>query len=107
MPDDEPRGDAPRPRKPRRLPGLVQLSGRVEDAGPLLLIGGAIWLTNVIAFSLWYWEFDRGGPAARADATHAYTDFLMQNPELAPPDWEPAFVDYVYVSFTNATAFSP
>ena len=86
------------------------LRGGEEDAGPLLLIGGAIWLTNVIAFSLWYWEFDRGGPVARAQATHAYTDFVfpqMQNPELAPPDWEPAYVDYLYLSFTNATAFSP
>jgi uncharacterized membrane protein len=86
------------------------LRGGEEDAGPLLLIGGAIWLTNVIAFSLWYWEFDRGGPVARAAATHAFTDFLfpqMQNPELAPPDWEPTYVDYLYLSFTNATAFSP
>ena len=37
-----------------------------ERAGPLLIIGGAVWLTNVIVFALWYWEFDRGGPAARA-----------------------------------------
>ena len=37
-----------------------------EDAGPLLSAGAAIWLTNVIAFALWYWQFDRGGPAARA-----------------------------------------
>lgn len=86
------------------------LRGGEEDAGPLLLIGGAIWLTNVIAFSLWYWEFDRGGPVARARATREFTDFLfpqMQSPELAPPQWEPAFVDYFYLSFTNATAFSP
>ncbi|HEY2815468.1 MAG TPA: hypothetical protein VGJ03_18545 [Acidimicrobiales bacterium] len=86
------------------------LRGGEENAGPLLLIGGAIWLTNVIAFSLWYWELDRGGPVARVQATRPYADFLfpqMQSPELAPPDWEPAFVDYLYVSFTNATAFSP
>src|SRR5581483_6069218 len=37
-----------------------------EDAGPLLSTGGSIWLTNIIAFALWYWQFDRGGPAARA-----------------------------------------
>jgi uncharacterized membrane protein len=86
------------------------LKAREENAGPLLLIGGAIWLTNVIAFSLWYWEFDRGGPVARARATRVYPDFLfpqMQSPELAPPQWEPAYVDYLYLSFTNATAFSP
>jgi uncharacterized membrane protein len=80
------------------------------DAARLLLTGGAIWLTNVLTFSLWYWELDRGGPAARAHAIREYTDFLfaqMQNPELAPDDWEPAFIDYLYLSFTNAAAFSP
>ena len=81
-----------------------------SDATRLLLTGGAIWLTNVIAFGLWYWEFDRGGPAARAMAMHPYPDFVfvqMQSPELAPPEWEPGFVDYLYLSFTNAAAFSP
>jgi hypothetical protein len=86
------------------------LRGGVTDATRLLLTGGAIWLTNVIAFSLWYWEFDRGGPAARAQAMRPYTDFQfpqMENPNLAPKDWEPFFVDYLYLSFTNALAFSP
>ena len=86
------------------------LSGGVTDATRLLLTGGAIWLTNVIAFSLWYWEFDRGGPVARALAIRPYPDFQfpqMENPNLAPKDWEPFFVDYLYVSFTNAMAFSP
>src|SRR5260221_129746 len=44
-------------------------------AGPLLVSGGAIWLTNVIVFALWYWEFDRGGPVARANASRSYPDF--------------------------------
>ena len=81
-----------------------------RTAGPLLADGGAIWLTNVIVFGLWYWELDRGGPVARAHGDRAYADFFfpqMGNPELAPPDWEPVFWDYLYVSFTNATAFSP
>jgi uncharacterized membrane protein len=77
----------------------------------LLLTGGVIWLTNVIAFSLWYWEFDRGGPVARAlNLKDKYPDFQfpqMVSPEMAPPDWEPAFFDYFYLAFTNATAFSP
>jgi hypothetical protein len=79
-------------------------------AAPLLISGGTIWLTNVIVFGLWYWEFDRGGPVARAHATHRYPDFLfvqMTSPDLAPADWEPMFGDYLYLSFTNATAFSP
>ncbi|MFJ8363448.1 hypothetical protein [Streptomyces sp. NPDC093984] len=81
-----------------------------SDAGALLMTGAGIWLTNVIVFALWYWEWDRGGPAARAAGHHDYPDFLfpqMQSGELAPADWEPAFADYLYVSFTNATAFSP
>lgn len=81
-----------------------------NTAGPLLADGGAIWLTNVIVFGLWYWELDRGGPIARAHGERAYPDFQfpqMDNPDLAPPDWEPVFWDYLYVSFTNATAFSP
>jgi hypothetical protein len=79
-------------------------------AGPLLVNGGAIWLTNVIVFALWYWEADRGGPAARANARQDYPDFVfvqMTSPELARREWEPQFVDYLYLSFTNATAFSP
>jgi uncharacterized membrane protein len=81
-----------------------------SDPTRLLLTGASIWLTNVVAFGLWYWELDRGGPAARAQASNIYPDFLfaqMQTPHLAPPDWEPAFLDYLYLSFTNATAFSP
>jgi len=89
--------------------GLV--NGTEGDQGaPLLTTGSAIWVTNVIAFALWYWQFDRGGPAARARADRLLPDFLfvqMQTPTLARPHWEPGFVDYLYLSFTNATAFSP
>jgi uncharacterized membrane protein len=89
--------------------GLVRGS-EGDDAGALLSTGVAIWLTNIIAFAVWYWQFDRGGPAARAHARRRLPDFQfvqMQNPDLAHPDWEPQFVDYLYLSFTNATAFSP
>jgi uncharacterized membrane protein len=89
--------------------GLVQ-GTEGSNAGPLLVTGGVIWLTNVIIFGLWYWELDRGGPVARANATRIYPDFQfpqMTSPQMAPPDWEPMFGDYLYVSFTNATAFSP
>jgi hypothetical protein len=93
----------------RLVAGLVQ-GTEGSSAGPLLVTGGAIWLTNVIIFGLWYWEFDRGGPVARANAIRMYPDFQfvqMASPQLAPPDWEPAFSDYLYLSFTNAAAFSP
>jgi uncharacterized membrane protein len=93
------------------LLSIELVGGRAgENAGPLLSTGAAIWLTNIIAFGLWYWQFDRGGPAARAHARRRIPDFLfvqMQSPEVTHPDWEPAFLDYLYLSFTNATAFSP
>ncbi len=81
-----------------------------SEAAPLFATGASIWATNVIAFGLWYWEFDRGGPVARAQGTRRHPDLMfpqMASPQLAPPDWEPRFVDYLYLSFTNATAFSP
>jgi uncharacterized membrane protein len=79
-------------------------------AVPLLITAGGIWATNVIVFALWYWEWDRGGPMSRAVGGEPFPDFLfaqMQSPDSAPPDWEPAFLDYLYLSFTNSTAFSP
>ncbi|MFI7669847.1 hypothetical protein [Nocardia sp. NPDC049526] len=86
------------------------IDGTFTAASQLLRSGGAVWLTNVVVFGLWYWEFDRGGPAARAHARKPLPDFLfvqMQSPDLAEPDWEPQFLDYLYLAFTNATAFSP
>jgi hypothetical protein len=80
------------------------------SAAELLRSGAAIWLTNVLVFALWYWELDRGGPASRATGRHDLPDFQfaqMAEPSLAPADWEPQLVDYLYLSFTNATAFSP
>jgi len=93
----------------RLVLGLVRGTEH-QTAAHLLTSGSAIWLTNVIVFCLWYWELDRGGPVARAHAVRPYPDFLfaqMTSPELAPTHWEPTFVDYLYLSFTNATAFSP
>jgi uncharacterized membrane protein len=93
----------------RLIVDLVRGQGNTTPV-QLLLTGGAIWLTNVIVFGVWYWEFDRGGPIQRAAGTQPYPDFMfpqMTSPELAPADWEPGFVDYLYMSFTNAMAFSP
>jgi hypothetical protein len=89
---------------------ILHPSRHSPSAAALLSTGASIYLTNIIAFGLWFWEFDRGGPAARTYAVRRFPDFLfpqMINPELTHPDWEPNFVDYLYVSFTNATAFSP
>jgi hypothetical protein len=92
--------------------GITQ-GGTIEQKPSQLLITGAmIWLTNVIVFGLWYWEFDRGGPVARAlNLGNRYPDFqfvqMVSPPAMVPPDWEPAFLDYLYLAFTNAAAFSP
>ncbi len=87
----------------------VHVPGRHAPVA-LLASGAAIWGTNVIAFALWYWEFDRGGPVRRLQGLRPYPDLMfpqMTAPELTPPGWGPRFVDYLYLSFTNATAFSP
>jgi hypothetical protein len=64
----------------------------------------------VLLFGLWYWELDRGGPAARRFGPDDPPDFLfpqMNDASWSPADWKPTLVDYLYLSFTNATAFSP
>jgi hypothetical protein len=76
----------------------------------LVIWSAQIWFTNVIVFGLWYWELDRGGPLARCLPHHRAPDFLfpqMSNPDSAPPGWAPSFFDYLFTSFTNASAFSP
>ena len=81
-----------------------------KSAGTLLRAGGIIWLTNVIAFGLWYWDLDRGGAAARALGSTVSPAFVfpeMANPELVREGWYPAFVDYLHLSFNTAMAFSP
>ena len=89
---------------------LIRGGSAVNAAGPLLAAGGIVWASNVIAFGLLYWELDSGGPAVRAHGLAACPDFAFPqqlNPELAPADWRPRFVDYLYLGFTSATAFSP
>jgi uncharacterized membrane protein len=86
------------------------LRGGRTNGRELITAGALIWLTNVIVFALWYWESDRGGPAERAARTGAPPDFLfpqMTNERLGRDTWLPKFLDYLYVSLTNATAFSP
>ena len=91
------------------IDGLI--NGTLGDsASKLISRGASVYVTNVIVFALWYWEWDRGGPVLRSQGLCEYPDFLfpqMSQPALAPPDWAPNFLDYLYVSFTNATAFSP
>ncbi|HET9030641.1 MAG TPA: hypothetical protein VFN49_10710 [Candidatus Aquilonibacter sp.] len=82
----------------------------------LLQYGGLIWITNVICFALWYWEIDDGGVEIREGVAYqnAPADFLFpqltllqSNSSCVPRNWRPMFLDYLYLSFTNALAFSP
>ena len=87
------------------------------DGRALLAGAAAIWLTNVVVFGLAYWETDRGGPLSRSrpvpagPPTRAGLPGLQfpqdADPQLAPGGWRPFFVDYLFVSLTAATAFSP
>jgi hypothetical protein len=86
------------------------IGGKLSVPGQSLLVDAMnIWATNVIAFALWFWNLDRGGPALFHVSSSVAADFLfpqMINPSLEE-NWMPGFLDYFYVSFTNATAFSP
>jgi len=79
--------------------------------GRALLYGAfSIWATNVIVFALWFWELDGGGPPSRLAHPKEPRDFAfvqMTDPEVAAAGWRPRFEDYLYVSFTNSSAFSP
>jgi uncharacterized membrane protein len=86
------------------------VEGKETSGGQLLLKGLTIWSTNVIAYALWFWGIDRGGPVRRGRPNPPSPDFQfpqMENPGLAAPGWYPQLFDYIYVSFTNSVAFSP
>jgi len=94
---------------------------QLNSASVVLRHGAQIWFTNILVFALWYWELDGDGPEARAHANAAIefhnADFLFPQMQLSfmggrplpcvDPNWKPQFFDYLYLSFTNSTAFSP
>jgi hypothetical protein len=92
------------------------------SGGSLLLGAMQVWITNVIGFGLLFWELDRGGPVARrklprkelpaADWRFSQDENDDAVVEVAAGSsktsgWVPIFVDYLYVSLTNSSAFSP
>src|SRR6185312_4352668 len=86
------------------------IRGNETSGGQLLLKSITVWTTNVVAFGLWYWAFDRGGPVRRLREDPPPPDFQfpqMENPQLAAPGWRPELVDYLDVPLTNSIAFSP
>jgi hypothetical protein len=94
----------------RLIDELIVGGPHTNKAGPLLAAAAIVWVSNNIAFALLYWELDGGGAAARAYGLpdHPGLAFPQQlNPDIAPANWRPRFIDYLYLAFTNATAFSP
>jgi hypothetical protein len=90
--------------------GALLHGAKGPNGQSLLLDALNIWFTNVVVFALWFWSLDRAGPASRGLTAKSAPDFLF--PQMLgagdkDPAWTPGFVDYFYVSFTNATAFSP
>lgn len=89
---------------------LVNGAPNLRSASALLTTGALVWIDTHLTFSLLYWELDSGGAAARLHNVRTRPDLAFpqhMNPALAPPGWRPVFVDYLYLGFTNATAFSP
>ena len=82
-----------------------------EISGIQLLTSSiAAWVVNILMFSLVYWQIDRGGPEGRINHVYAWPDWLFPQEgaptDNVPPDWSPVFVDYLFLSYATATAFS-
>ena len=89
---------------------LVQGGPETNSATDLLSVGFGVWLYTILAFAFLYWVLDGGGPDARLWAPPEYPDLAFPeqlNPVVAVPGWRPQFFDYLYLGFTNSTAFSP
>ena len=94
----------------RLVVDLVEGGPETNNAEDLLSVGFGVWLYTILAFAFLYWVLDGGGPDARLWAPPEYPDLAFPeqlNPDLAAPGWRPQFFDYLYLGFTNATAFSP
>jgi hypothetical protein len=89
---------------------LIHGGAATNSASELLETGAIVWVSNNLAFALLYWELDGGGAAARAHRPPSAADFAFPqqlNPHVGLTNWRPRFIDYLYLGFTNATAFSP
>ena len=90
--------------------GVVPVHPPGGNAFSLLSSSVAIWVGNVLAFSLLFWQIDRGGPGARASGASVRPDWVFPQPaapEDLPAGWRPFFVDYLFLAYNTATSFSP
>jgi hypothetical protein len=89
---------------------LIHGGPETNSASDLLAAGAIVWTSNNIAFALLFWELDGGGAAQRFHERPRRIDLAFPqdlNPHIAAEAWRPGFIDYLYLGFTNATAFSP
>jgi hypothetical protein len=95
---------------------LAALPSRKETPRALLVSAGALWVTNILVFALWYWRLDAGGPRARElRGVHTSGAFLFPQLTVSPAvrqnlgqqAWSPGFIDYLFLAFNTSTAFSP
>jgi hypothetical protein len=95
---------------------LKQVTDHQITPPQLLRSAAALWVSNFLIFASWYWRLDGGGPHIRA-RTPGHTDGAFLFPQMTMPpdakiaagehDWEPNFVDYLFLAFNTSTAFSP
>jgi hypothetical protein len=91
------------------IQAMVHRSSEVHGL-QLLTSSIGVWINNVLMFALLYWQMDRGGPEARMNGSGQRPDWQFPQSAAgddAPPDWRPTFVDYLFLGFSTATAFSP
>jgi len=94
----------------RLIADLVQGGPETNNPADLLSVGFGVWTYTILAFAFLYWILDGGGPDARLWTPPEFPNLAFPeqlNPVVAPPGWRPLFFDYLYLGFTNATAFSP
>jgi hypothetical protein len=94
----------------RLVVDLIRGGPETNSPVQLIRVGAVVWAYVVITFSFLYWELDGGGPERRAHVDPKFPDFAFPehlNAHVAKPGWRPEFFDYLYLGFTNGTAFSP
>jgi hypothetical protein len=94
----------------RLITDLIEGGPETKSPTELLSTGFLVWLYTIIAFAFVYWVLDGGGPESRFLAPPQFPDLAFPaqlNPGIAAPGWRAEFFDYLYLGFTNATAFSP
>lgn len=95
---------------------IMAVTAHTVTPPQLLRSSAALWISNILVFASWYWRLDAGGPHER-DRTPGHVDgaFLFPQMTMDPEakraagehEWEPNFVDYLFLAFNTSTAFSP